>query len=98
MPLFLSAMPLLIKKTWHHVLPMCPFSFLQTIRKITWSKGDNSSKLSNFDDIVKIKKNDDCRQKEKKKGGDEEGRSSLIRNLMKFFSRYIKCFTRRKIV
>jgi hypothetical protein len=50
---------------------MCPFSFLQTIRKIAWSKGDNSSELSNFDAIVKIKKNADCRQKEKKKGGDE---------------------------
>jgi hypothetical protein len=72
MPLFLSAMPLLIKKkTWCHVLPMCPFSFIQTIRKIAWSKGDNSSELSNFDAIVKIKKNADCRQKEKKKGGDE---------------------------
>ena len=56
MPLFLSAMPLLIKKkTWRHVLPMCPFAFLQTIRKIAWSKGDNSSELSNFDAIVKIK-------------------------------------------
>jgi hypothetical protein len=43
---------------------MCPFSFLQTIRKIAWSKGDNSSELSNFDAIVKIKKNADCRQKE----------------------------------
>jgi hypothetical protein len=41
-------------------------------------KGDNSSKLSNFDAIVKIKKNADCRQKEKKKGGDEEGRNSLM--------------------
>ena len=71
-------MPLLIKKTWRLVLPMCPFSFLQTIRKIPWSKCDNSSELSNFDAIVKIKKNDDCRQKEKKKGGDEEGRSSLM--------------------
>jgi hypothetical protein len=57
---------------------MCPFSFLQTICKIAWSKGDNSSELSNFDAIVKIKKNTDCRQKEKKKGGDEEGRSSLM--------------------
>ena len=66
------------KKTWCHVLPMCPSSFLQTIRKIAWSKGDNSSELSNFDAIVKIKKNPDCRQKEKKKGGDEEGRSSLM--------------------
>jgi hypothetical protein len=47
---------------------MCPFPFLQTIRKIAWSKGDNSSELSNFD----------ARQKEKKKGGDEEGRSSLM--------------------
>jgi len=27
---------------------------------------------------VKIKKNADCRKKEKKKGGDEEGRSSLM--------------------
>ena len=52
-------MPLLIKKKpWRHVLLMCPFSFLQTIRKIAWSKGDNSSELSNFDAIVKIKKND----------------------------------------
>jgi hypothetical protein len=39
-----------------NVAPMCPFSFLQTIRKITWSKGYNvnSSELSNFDAIVKI--------------------------------------------
>jgi hypothetical protein len=63
------------KKTWRHVLPMCPFSFLQTIRKNAWSKGDNSwskgdnfNELSNFDAIVKITKNDDCRQKEKEKG------------------------------
>ena len=63
---------------WCHVLPMCPFSFLQTIRKIAWSKVDNSSELSNFDAIVKIKKNADWRQKEKKKGGDEEGGSSLM--------------------
>jgi hypothetical protein len=42
------------KKMWRHVLPMCPFSFLQMIRKIVWSKGDNSSELSNFDTIVKI--------------------------------------------
>jgi hypothetical protein len=34
---------------------MCPFSFLQTIRKIAWSKGDNSSELSNFDAIAKKK-------------------------------------------
>jgi hypothetical protein len=27
---------------------------------------------------VKIKKKADCRQKEKKKGGDEEGRNSLM--------------------
>ena len=33
-----------------------PFSFLQTICKIAWLKGDNSSELSNFDAIVKIKK------------------------------------------
>jgi hypothetical protein len=66
------------KKTWCHVLPMCPFSFIQTIRKIAWSKGDNSSELSNFDAIVKIKKNADCRQKEKKKGG-----AASCRNLMK---------------
>jgi hypothetical protein len=52
---------------WCHVLPMCPFSFLQMIRKIAWSEGNNSSKLSIFDAIVKIKKNADCRQKEKKK-------------------------------
>ena len=57
---------------------MCPFSFLQTTRKIPWSKGDNSNELSNFDSIVKIKKNADCRKKEKKKGGDEEGRCSLF--------------------
>jgi hypothetical protein len=63
---------------WRHVLPMCPFSFLQTIRKIAWSKGDNSSELSNFYAIVKIKKYADCRKKEKKKGGDEEGRSRLM--------------------
>jgi hypothetical protein len=50
---------------------MCPFSFLQTIHKIAWSKGNNSSELSNFDAIVKIKENANCRQKEKKKGGDE---------------------------
>jgi hypothetical protein len=43
------------KKTWRHVLPMCPFSFLQTIRNIAWSQGDNSSELSNFDAIVKKK-------------------------------------------
>jgi len=55
---------------------LCPFSVLQAIHKIAWSKGDNSSELSNFDAIVK--KNADCRQKEKKKGGDEEGRSSLM--------------------
>jgi hypothetical protein len=30
---------------------------------------------------LKIKKNADCRQKEKKKGGDEEGRSSLMPKL-----------------
>ena len=48
-------MLLLIKKMWCHVLLMCPFSFLQTIRKIAWSKGDNSSELSNFDAIVKKK-------------------------------------------
>jgi hypothetical protein len=48
------------------------------IRKIAWSKGNNSSELSNFDAIVKIKKNADCRQKEKKTGGDEEGRSRLM--------------------
>jgi hypothetical protein len=48
--------PFYKKKTWRHVLPMCPFSFLQTIRKIAWSKGDTSSELSNFDAIVKIKK------------------------------------------
>jgi hypothetical protein len=55
---------------WRHVLPMCRFSFLQMICKIAWSKGDNSSELSNFDAIVKIKENADCRQKEKemKKG------------------------------
>ena len=35
---------------------MCPFSFLQTICKIAWSKGDNSSELSKFDAIVKINK------------------------------------------
>ena len=64
-------MLLLIKKMWCHVLLMCPFSFLQTIRKIAWSKGDNSSELSNFDAIVKKekKKKADYRQKEKKKGG-----------------------------
>jgi hypothetical protein len=78
MPLFHDAMPPLIKKTWRHVLLMCPFSFLQTIRKIAWSKGDNSSELSNFNAIVKIINKADCRQKEKKKGGDEEGRSSLM--------------------
>jgi hypothetical protein len=66
------------KKTWRHVLLMRPFSFIQTIRKIAWSKGNNSSELSNFDAIVKIKKNADCRQKEKKTGGDEEGRSRLM--------------------
>ena len=66
------------KKTWRHVLPMRPFSFIQTIRNIAWSKGNNSSELSNFDAIVKIKKNADCRQKEKKTGGDEEGRSRLM--------------------
>jgi hypothetical protein len=56
---------------WRHVLLICPFSFLQTIRKIAWSKGDNSSELSNFDAIVKKekKKKADYRQKEKKKGG-----------------------------
>jgi hypothetical protein len=37
-----------------------------------------SFELSNFDAIVKIEKKADCRQKEKKKGGDEEGRSSLM--------------------
>ena len=96
---FLSAIPPLFKKTWCHVLPMCPFSFLQTICKIAWSKGDNSSELSNFDAIVKIKKNSNCQQMEKKKGGDEEGtEAASCRNLMKFFSRYIKCFTSRKIV
>ena len=93
-------MPLFIKKkTWRHVLPMCPFSFLQTIRKIAWSKCDNSSELSNFDTIVKIIfffKNADCWQKEKKKG--EKAEAASCRNLMKFFSRYIKCFTSRKIV
>jgi hypothetical protein len=59
---------------------MCPFSFLQTIRKIAWSKGNNSSELSNFDTTVKKKekKKVNCQQKEKKKGGDEEGRSSLM--------------------
>jgi hypothetical protein len=35
---------------------MCPFLFLQMIRKIAWPKGDNSSELSNFDTIVKKKK------------------------------------------
>ena len=39
---------------------------------------DRLVELSNFDAIVKINKNPDCRQKEKKKGGDEEGRSSLM--------------------
>ena len=86
-------MPLLIKKkTWCHVLPMCPFSFIQTIRKIAWSKGDNSSELSNFDAIVKIKKNADCRQKEKKKGGDEEGRSSLMPKLNEILQQVYKMF------
>jgi hypothetical protein len=75
MPLFLSTMPLLIKKTWRLVLLIF---FLQTICKIAWSKGDNSSELSNFYAIVKIKKKADCRQKEKKKGGDEESRNSLM--------------------
>jgi hypothetical protein len=36
---------------------------------------------------------------EKKKGGDEEGtEAASCRNLMKFFSRYIKCFTCHKTV
>jgi hypothetical protein len=39
---------------------------------------------------VKIKKNADCWQKEKRKA-----EAASCRNLMKFFSRYIKCFTSR---
>jgi hypothetical protein len=62
------------KKMWRHVLPMCPFSFLQKIRKIAWSKGDNSSELSNFDAIVKKKMLTADRRKRKR----EEGRSSLM--------------------
>ena len=85
------------KKTWHHVLPMCPFSFLQTIRNIAWSKGDNSSELSNFDAIVKIK-NADCRQRKRKREEMRKTEAASCRNLMKFFSRYIKCFSRHKIV
>ena len=96
MPLFHDAMLLLIKKkTWHHVLPMCPFSFLQTIRKIGWSKGDNSSELSNFDAIVKIKKIPTADRRKKKRDEMKKPKAASCRNLMKFFSRYIKCFTRR---
>jgi hypothetical protein len=66
---------------------MCPFSFLQTICKIAWSKGDNSSELSKFDAIVKIKKNAVCRQKGKKREEMKKAEAASFRNLMKFFSR-----------
>jgi hypothetical protein len=75
---------------------MCPFSFLQAIRKIAWLKGDNFSELSNFDAIVKIKKNAD--RKKRKREEMRKAEAASCRNLMKFFSRYIKCFTRCKIV
>ena len=79
-------MSLLIKKnTWRHALSMCPFSFLQTIHKIAWSKGDNSSELSNFDAIVKIKKNADRRKGEEMRKAE----AASCRNLMTFTSRYI---------
>jgi hypothetical protein len=65
---------------------MCPFSFLQTIRKIAWSKGDNSSELSNFDAIVKIKKMLTA-DRRKKKEEMRKAEAASCRNLMKFFSR-----------
>ena len=71
--------PFYKKKPWRLVLPMCPFSFLQTIRKIAWSKCDNSSELSNFDPIVKInfflKK---CRLLTEGEEKGRKGRSSLM--------------------
>jgi hypothetical protein len=77
---------------------MCPFSFLQAIRKIAWLKGDNSSELSNFDAIVKIKKMPTADRRKRKREEMRKAEAASCRNLMKFFSRYIKCFTRRKIV
>jgi hypothetical protein len=58
---------------------MCPFLFLQTIRKIAWSKGDNSSELSNFDAIVKIKENADRRKRKREEMRKAEAAS--CRNL-----------------
>jgi hypothetical protein len=46
---------------------------------------------------VKIKKNAD-RRKRKREEMWRKAEAASCQNLMKFFSRYIKCFTRHKIV
>ena len=33
------------KKTWRHVLPMCPFSFLQTFRNLSLEFSKNRKKM-----------------------------------------------------
>jgi hypothetical protein len=66
---------------------MCHFSFLQTIHKIAWSKGDNSSELSNFDTIVKIKKMPTADRRKRKREELRKVEAAACRNLMKFFSR-----------
>ena len=65
--------------------------FKRSVRSLG-RKGNNSSELSNFDAIVKIKKNADCRQKEKKTGGDEEGRSRLMPKSNEILQQVYKMF------
>jgi hypothetical protein len=72
---------------------MCPFSFLQAIRK-----GNNSSELSNFDAIVKIKKMLTADRRKRKREEMMKAEAASCRNLMKFFSRYIKCFTHHELL
>jgi hypothetical protein len=60
--------------------------WVTAIRKIPWSKCDNSSELSNFDAIVKIKKNADCWQKEKRKAEAAKDEKRGILQSLKLFT------------
>jgi hypothetical protein len=51
----------------------------------------NSSELSNFDVIVKIKNMPTADRRKRKREEMRKAEAASCRNLMKFFSRYIKC-------
>jgi hypothetical protein len=63
--------------------------FKRSDRKIAWLKGDNSSELSNFDAIVKIKKMPTADRIKRKREEMRKAEAASCRNLMIFFSRYI---------